>query len=383
MSEERSPAPHSAAYFNDQRDFWWNLDFLRLLGRRLDLTSCRRALDVGAGVGHWGRLLLPMLANNATLNGVDPEPQWVDQARRAAEQAGIGSRCEYGTGAAEGLPFADATFDLVTCQTVLIHVADVAAALTEMVRVLAPGGLLLAAEPNNLAGILVQDSITSTDSIVDVLERVEFMLIYERGKQALGEGTTQSVTCCPRCSAARGSRALRRFLTTRHLRYRPRTPQPTSRRFAAPSSTTPTLTNGSRPRARKDGALWPAAVMSATSPQPGNAASRKPSEKPTRSAAIATAPLAAASSTSSPAVDPSAEPISALRRRQGSQGRHCRSGSRRSRRRSPSGVFRAELGSGHAWKGAVSIGLPASGGGDRVPGITTRPDAPSVDRPLQ
>jgi len=87
------------------------------------------------------------------------------------KQAGIGCRCEYGMGAAERLPFADATFDLVTCQTVLMHIADVAVALTEMVRVLAPGGLLLAAEPNNLAGTLVLDSITSTDPIADARAR--------------------------------------------------------------------------------------------------------------------------------------------------------------------------------------------------------------------
>jgi len=221
MSEKRSPAPHSAAYFNDQRDFWWNADFLALLGRRLDLGSCRHALDVGAGVGHWGRLLFPMLASDATLNGVDPEPQWVDQARRAAEQEGIGSRCEYGVGAAEGLPFADATFDLVTCQTVLIHIADVPAALTEMVRVLAPGGLLLAAEPNNLAGILVQDSITSTDSIMDVLERVEFMLIYERGKQALGEGNNSVGDLLPEMFLRAGLTGLETFLNDKTFALSP------------------------------------------------------------------------------------------------------------------------------------------------------------------
>jgi hypothetical protein len=28
--------PHSAAYFEAQRDFWWNLDFLELVADRLD-----------------------------------------------------------------------------------------------------------------------------------------------------------------------------------------------------------------------------------------------------------------------------------------------------------------------------------------------------------
>lgn len=44
--------PHSAAYFNDQRDFWFNDDWLRLLARRLGFDQVRWALDVGSGQGH-------------------------------------------------------------------------------------------------------------------------------------------------------------------------------------------------------------------------------------------------------------------------------------------------------------------------------------------
>ena len=47
------PAPHSAAYFNEQRDFWWNADYLQLVARRLRLSEVSSALDVGAGIGHW------------------------------------------------------------------------------------------------------------------------------------------------------------------------------------------------------------------------------------------------------------------------------------------------------------------------------------------
>jgi hypothetical protein len=40
---------HSAAYFGDTRDYWWNADFLALMGRRLSLDRVHDALDVGCG----------------------------------------------------------------------------------------------------------------------------------------------------------------------------------------------------------------------------------------------------------------------------------------------------------------------------------------------
>ena len=78
----------------------------------------------------------------------------------------------------------------MTCQTLLIHVADPAQVIGEMRRVLRPGGLLLLSEPNNLAGMLVADSTIAYRSVAELIERVEFALICERGKAAVGEGNS-------------------------------------------------------------------------------------------------------------------------------------------------------------------------------------------------
>jgi SAM-dependent methyltransferase len=174
--------PHSAQYFGEGRDFWWNLDQLELCAQRIGLRDgVRSVLDVGSGVGHWGRLLSRVLDPAATTVGVDPEPQWVSEAGARAPD----ERFSYRVGSAEALPFEDASFDLVTCQTVLIHVASPAAAIAEMVRVVRPGGVVLAAEPNNRALNLLGTSIVTLDDLADA---ARFYFVCEKGQIALGEG---------------------------------------------------------------------------------------------------------------------------------------------------------------------------------------------------
>jgi SAM-dependent methyltransferase len=181
-------APHSAAYLGATRDFWWNLDHVELRARRLGFEALHSVLDVGAGRGHWGRLLSYALPADATVHGVDLEPRWVEEATRLAAESGLGHRFSYSRAAAEELPFQDGSFDLVTCQTVLIHVPDPFAVVREMVRVTRPGGLVVASEPNNRALTLIDSSVTAGSSVDERIDLVRFYLTCERGKVALGEG---------------------------------------------------------------------------------------------------------------------------------------------------------------------------------------------------
>jgi SAM-dependent methyltransferase len=91
-------------------------------------------------------------------------------------------------GRGEELPFPDGQFDLVTCQTVLIHVADVVAVLREMGRVARPGGTLLLAEPNNLVGHLVRTRWPEQRDARTLTSALAFYATCEAGKIALGEG---------------------------------------------------------------------------------------------------------------------------------------------------------------------------------------------------
>ena len=200
----RGQTSHSAEYFGDTRDYWWNADFVRLMARRWRLDEVREILDVGCGVGHWGALLANVMPEDARVIGVDREPSWITKASERAKARGQGDRFSYRLGEVERLPFPDDRFDLTTCQTVLIHVPDPSAAVAEMIRVTRPGGLVVVAEPNNLAGSLLLDSVSTTASVEDVIELVRFQLTCERGKAALGEGNNSVGDLIPGIFAARG-----------------------------------------------------------------------------------------------------------------------------------------------------------------------------------
>jgi SAM-dependent methyltransferase len=178
---------HSAEFFGDTRDHWWHDDFIQMVAKRWRVEDARLILDVGCGIGHWSRVLARVLPSHAQLIGVDREPRWVEEATRRAAAAGLSERCSYREGVAEALPFQNGAFDIVTCQTLLIHVRDSATVLAEMVRVTRPGGLIIVAEPTNAASPLVE-SIALGDPPEITAALTGFFIACQRGKASLGEG---------------------------------------------------------------------------------------------------------------------------------------------------------------------------------------------------
>lgn len=196
MSTEKEK-PHSAEYFGKQRDFWWNRDFLELMARRWHLGEVSTVLDAGCGVGHWGQLLAPLMAKEAQLIGIDREPKWVAQAEERAKALNLSSRFSYRLGDVNQIDFPDNSFDLVTCQTVLIHVADPKKTLREFFRVIKPGGLIVLAEPNNRVSSLIFSNLDYLKPVDSILDYVRFEIICERGKEALGEGNISAGDLMP------------------------------------------------------------------------------------------------------------------------------------------------------------------------------------------
>lgn len=112
-----------------------------LFGMLGSAPASRRILDLGCGEG----AALPALRSRFDpdrLEAVDIDPAMVRRARRRARECGATVR----RGDAGKLDFADASFDLVLCHQTLHHVSDQEAAICEVFRVLAPGGILLLSE---------------------------------------------------------------------------------------------------------------------------------------------------------------------------------------------------------------------------------------------
>jgi SAM-dependent methyltransferase len=120
-------------------EHWWYRGrrlVLRAELERLPLEPGARLLDAGCGSGR----TLDELARYGRVSGVDLSPDAVETARKRGHD-------DVQVARVEELPFADGTFDVVTCLDVVEHTPDDRATLAELRRVTRPGGLLLVTVP--------------------------------------------------------------------------------------------------------------------------------------------------------------------------------------------------------------------------------------------
>lgn len=98
-----------------------------------------RVLDVGCGSG-WASRLMATRAINGRVAGVDISDEMVRLARDTSTSF---SNIEFQVASAERLPFDDGEFTHAFSMESLYYYADMLAALREIGRVLAPGGLFV------------------------------------------------------------------------------------------------------------------------------------------------------------------------------------------------------------------------------------------------
>ncbi|MBN1200237.1 MAG: class I SAM-dependent methyltransferase, partial [Anaerolineae bacterium] len=110
--------------------------------RLLDLPPTARVLELGCGPGWLWRENLDRIPAGWTITLSDFSPGMVAEAQRHLQAAPrpFNFRCID----AQAIPFADAAFDAVIANHMLYHVPDRASALSEIRRVLKPGGRLFA-----------------------------------------------------------------------------------------------------------------------------------------------------------------------------------------------------------------------------------------------
>lgn len=107
----------------------------------LDLVELRageRVLDVACGTGVVSRLAARRVAPGGTVTGLDLNEGMLSVAGRLPLPPGL--TIDWRQGSALALPFADQAFDVVVCQHGVMFFPDRLKALSEMRRVLTPGG---------------------------------------------------------------------------------------------------------------------------------------------------------------------------------------------------------------------------------------------------
>ncbi len=102
------------------------------------VDSRSRVLDVGSGGGFL----------TASLSDAGYKVIGIDLSTASIREAKAHVQANFAVAAGESLPFRDDTVDAVTCSEVLEHVEDADAVVSEISRVLRPGGLLVFSMPN-------------------------------------------------------------------------------------------------------------------------------------------------------------------------------------------------------------------------------------------
>lgn len=124
----------------------WHSMVSELIDRQ-DLVSGKSVLEIGCGSGEYAVTLVERGARSVVAEDFSPV------AIRQAAARNRSDRLTFAVGDIQQIAHSDASFDvIVSCETIE-HVPDPRRAVSELVRVLAPGGLLLLTSPNYLSTV--------------------------------------------------------------------------------------------------------------------------------------------------------------------------------------------------------------------------------------
>jgi SAM-dependent methyltransferase len=101
-----------------------------------------RVADLGCGVGQVSADLAKLVGPEGRVVGVDVSRAQLGQAENVCRQRGL-TNVSWVAASAEATGLPTASFDLVYCRFLLLHLVDPDAALREMHRLLRPGGVLV------------------------------------------------------------------------------------------------------------------------------------------------------------------------------------------------------------------------------------------------
>lgn len=168
-----APQQHAVdRYFDTESDYWSGVygrdelqgliyrDRMRLVSawaRELGLAPGAAALDAGCGAG---LMTVELARAGFSVTATDSSPAMVQSAAALVQRQDLGDRVSVQRADARQLPFTDGRFDLVVALGLLPWLPDPQTAVTELARVLIPGGWM----------ILTADNLGRLNRLVDPRE---------------------------------------------------------------------------------------------------------------------------------------------------------------------------------------------------------------------
>jgi SAM-dependent methyltransferase len=106
-----------------------------------NVRAGQTVLDVATGPGEPALTVAALLGSEGKIVGIDPIPEMIAGARRAADRLGL-KNAKFEVGSADQLPFPDATFDAAISRFGVMFFPSPVGGIFEMLRVLKPEGKL-------------------------------------------------------------------------------------------------------------------------------------------------------------------------------------------------------------------------------------------------
>ena len=134
-------------YLKLTRSLYLNVDYLQFLVEKVwKITKKVDVVDFGCGYGYFGLVLMPLLPEGSTYTGVDISEELINKGKEIFKTVPFSHK--FILSSANGVPEKDDTFDIAICNSVLMHISEPDAVLTEMKRITKNDGMIITCESN-------------------------------------------------------------------------------------------------------------------------------------------------------------------------------------------------------------------------------------------